>query len=212
MAEEKLDTQIRREQIAEAALGLVASQGLRRLSVAAVARRVGLVPSGIYRHFKNKDEILDAVLDRVEQRLLANVKASRDEHADPVDCLKDVLMRHIRFLREGKVISVPRMIFSDDAHGDNPQRKRRVLHVFEQYTGQIADIVRLGQSQGRIRPELDVQTVAMMLFGIIVPAGILWHLTEGGFDVTRHAQRAWKLFSAAITQPTEHPDSHRRES
>ena len=99
MAEEKLDTQIRREQIAEAALSLVASQGLRRLSVAAVARRVGLVPSGIYRHFKNKDEILDAVLDRVEQRLLANVKASRDEHADALECLKDVLMRHIRFLR-----------------------------------------------------------------------------------------------------------------
>lgn len=30
MSEEKLDTQIRREQIAEAALQLVASQGLRR--------------------------------------------------------------------------------------------------------------------------------------------------------------------------------------
>ena len=212
MAEEKLDTQIRREQIAEAALALVASGGLRRLSVAAVARRVGLVPSGIYRHFKNKDEILDAVLDRVEQRLLANVKASRDEHADALECLKDVLMRHIRFLREGKVISVPRMIFSEDAHGDNPERKRRVLRVLSQYTGQVAEIVRLGQSQGSIRPELDVQTVAMMLFGIIVPAGILWHLTDGGFDVTRHAQRAWKLFSAAVTQPTEHPGSQQRES
>ena len=74
MAEEKLDTQIRREQIAEAALSLVADQGLRRLSVAAVARRVGLVPSGIYRHFKSKDEILAAVLDRIEARLLANVQ------------------------------------------------------------------------------------------------------------------------------------------
>ena len=55
VAEAKLDTQIRREQIAEAAMSLVASQGLRRLSVAAVARRVGIVPSGIYRHFKSKE-------------------------------------------------------------------------------------------------------------------------------------------------------------
>ena len=37
MAEEKLDTQVRREQIAEAALSLVADQGLRRLSVKASA-------------------------------------------------------------------------------------------------------------------------------------------------------------------------------
>ncbi len=207
MAEEKLDTLVRREQIAEAAMSLVATQGLRRLSVAAVARRVGLVPSGIYRHFKNKDEILDAVLDRVEERLLANVAASRAENADALKCLKDVLMRHIRLLREGKAISIPRMIFSEDAHGDNPSRKRRVLRLFNNYIGQLSEIMRLGQSQGVIRPELDAQTVALMFLGIIVPAGIVWHLSDGGFDVTRHAQRAWKLFCSAVIKPVESPAS-----
>jgi len=199
MAEAKLDTQIRREQIAEAALSLVADQGLRRLSIAAVARRVGLVPSGIYRHFKSKDEVLSAVLELIERRLLANVQAARDENADPLECLKGVLVRHIRFIREGRAI--PRMIFSDDVHAGNPQRRQRVLQIFTRYTGEIVQIVRLGQSQGRIRPDLDPQTITMMLFGIIVPAGILWHLTEGGFDVTRHAQRAWQLLSSAITIP-----------
>ena len=197
MAEEKLDTQTRREQIAEAALSLVADQGLRRLSVAAVARRVGLVPSGIYRHFKSKDEIVAAVLDRLEQRLLANVQAARQENADPLDCLKDVLARHIRFIREGRAI--PRIIFSDDVHAGNPARRQRVLQIFTRYTGEVGQIVRLGQSQGCIRPDLDPQTVTMMIFGIIVPAGILWHLTDGGFDVTRHSQRAWQLLSSAIT-------------
>jgi hypothetical protein len=68
----------------------------------------------------------------------------------------------------------------------------------------VSEIVRLGQSRGLIRPELDVQTITMMLFGIIVPAGILWHLTDGGFDVTRHAQRAWQLFTSAVV--TNHAD------
>jgi AcrR family transcriptional regulator len=198
MAEEKLDTQIRREQIAEAAMSIVAEQGLRRLSVAAVARRVGLVPSGIYRHFKSKDEILAAVLDRVEQRLLANVQAAREQNADAVDCLHDVLMRHIRFIREGKVFSIPRMVFSEDVHVGNPDRRQRVYQILNRYMGLICEIVQLGQSQGRIRPELEPRTVAMMLFGIIVPAGILWHISEGGFNVTQHAQKAWQLFQTAI--------------
>lgn len=203
MAEAKLDTQIRREQIAEAAMSLVANQGLRRLSVAAVARRVGIVPSGIYRHFKSKDEILDAVLDRIEERLLANVREAREENADPVECLKGVLMRHIRLIREGKIISIPRMIFSEDVYTGNPGRKQRVLQILRGYENEIGQIVRLGQSQGRIRPELDVEAVTMMLFGIIVPAGILWHLTEGGFDVTRHAQRAWKLFRLVVNDSVD---------
>jgi AcrR family transcriptional regulator len=196
MSEQKLDTLIRREQIAEAALQLVASQGLRKLSVAAVARRVGIVPSGIYRHFHSKAEIIHAVLDRIEQRLLANIRAACDEHSDPLECLRDVLMRHVRFIREGRAI--PRIIFSDDLHGEHPELKEKVLSIFGQYSGQLADIVRRGQEQGLIRGELDPTTVAMMVFGIVIPAGILWHLTEGGFDVTRHATRAWEMVRSAI--------------
>jgi AcrR family transcriptional regulator len=199
MSEEKLDTQIRREQIAEAALQLVASQGLRRLSVAAVARRVGLVPSGIYRHFHSKEEILHAVLDRIRERLLENVRAACREHADPLECLRDVLMRHIRFIREGRAI--PRIIFSDDIHTGRPELKEKVLGIFNQYSGQVADIVRRGQEQGLIRGELDPATVARMIFGIVIPAGILWHLTEGGFDVTRHATQAWEIICRAIIVP-----------
>jgi AcrR family transcriptional regulator len=146
MAEAKLDTEVRREQIAEAALALVADHGLRALSMAALARRVGLVPSGIYRHFKNKDEIIASVFDRVEQRLLANVEAARQEHADALDCLKSVLMRHIRFIREGRAI--PRIIFSDDVHAGNPKHRERIVQVLGRYLHTVGEIVRLGQSQG----------------------------------------------------------------
>ncbi len=93
------------------------------------------------------------------------------------------------------------MIFSDDVHAGNPKRRQRVFQVFQRYIGAVGEIVAAGQSQGRIRKDVEVQTVTMMLFGIIVPAGILWHLTDGGFDVTHHAQRAWKLFSSAIAEP-----------
>lgn len=196
MSEEKLDTEIRREQIAEAAMSLVADRGLSRLSIAAVARRVGLVPSGIYRHFKNKDEMLLAILDRVEERLLENVCVAEEETPDALQRLRNLLMRHIRFIREGRAL--PRIIFSDDFHRGHPERKARVQRVFSAYMGRIAQFVRQGQEEGTIRPELDPATAAMMFLGMIVPAAIVWHVTEGGFDVTRHAERAWQMFHSAI--------------
>ncbi len=202
MAEEKLDTLVRRWQIAEAAMSLVAERGLRSLSIAAVARRVGLVPSGIYRHFKSKDEILNAVLDRVEERMLANVTEAMQESDEPLPRLKGILMRHIRFIREGRAI--PRIIFSDDLHGGRPKLRARILQIVSRYTGQIGEIVQQGQSQGAIRTDIDPQTVTMTLLGIVVPAAILWHLTEGGFDVTRHAQRAWQLFQCSVAKPADY--------
>ena len=209
MAEAKLETEIRREQIAEAAMNLIAAQGLRRMSIAAVARRVGIVPSGIYRHFKNKDEIIHAVLDRVGCRLTENVETARRESDDPLDQLKGVLMRHIRFIREGR--AVPRMIFADDAQTDSARLKQHVIKVFSGYIGQIAEIVGQGQSQGCIRPDAEPRTVAMMLMGIVVPAGIFWHMTDGGFDVTRHAQQSWRLFASAVANNADIPNKQHCE-
>lgn len=197
MADEKLDTEIRREQIAEAALAVVAGQGVRRLSMAAVARRVGLVPSGIYRHFTGKAAMLDAVLDLLEKRISDNVDAACGETDDPLLQLRGVLMRHVRFIREGRAI--PRIIFSDDVHSGDPQRKQRIGAIIMGYVERLAEIVRRGQTQGAIRPEVDPPTAAMMFFGLIAPAGMLWQLTEGGFDVTKLAERSWTMFRRMLT-------------
>jgi AcrR family transcriptional regulator len=203
MSDEKLDTEIRREQIAEAVLSFVAEHGVNRLSMAQVARRVGLVPSGIYRHFKSKDEMILAALDRIEARLQANIRAAAEEDSDPLEQLRGLLVRHVRFIREGR--AVPRIIFSDDAHSGHPVRKQRVQQILGAYLGRIAELVRQGQQEGKVRPELDPATAALMLIGIVVPAGILWHVTDGGFDVTKHAERAWQIYRRAITTEEHWP-------
>jgi AcrR family transcriptional regulator len=205
MSLEKLETGVRREQIAEAALALIAAKGLGKLSLASVARRVGLVPSGIYRHFRNKDEIILAVIDRMAARMMRNVEAACEETADPVLRLKSLLLHHIRVIREGRAI--PRIIFSDDFHSGHPERKLRVQRLMADYLGRIADLVRQGQQRGTIRPELEPPTVALMFLGMVVPPGILWHVSEGAFDVSRHAERAWQFFQRALVPDDGTPAS-----
>jgi TetR/AcrR family transcriptional regulator, fatty acid metabolism regulator protein len=201
MADARLHTHIRREQIAEAALKLVADEGVKRLSIAAVARRVGLVPSGIYRHFKSKDAMLEAVLDLLQSRLQANVAAAREESEDAVKRLHSLFVRHIRIIREGGQ-AFPRIVFSDEAGADDPQRKARVRQIVSGYLGEIERMVREGQQQRRIDRKLVPRTAAMLFMGMIVPAGILWHLTDGGFNLTQHAGRVWKMFEQALKGTT----------
>jgi hypothetical protein len=51
MAKKRFGSDIRREQIAEAALDIVRSQGIKALNIAAVAEKMDMVPSALYRHF-----------------------------------------------------------------------------------------------------------------------------------------------------------------
>ena len=50
MRASKTKTEIRQDQIATAALELMAQHGPKSLNLAALARKVGVVPSAIYRH------------------------------------------------------------------------------------------------------------------------------------------------------------------
>lgn len=50
-----METELRREQIGQAAMDIVAIHGVRGLTNKRVAKVVGIVPSALYKHFKSKD-------------------------------------------------------------------------------------------------------------------------------------------------------------
>ena len=199
MSREKLHTEIRRDQLAEATLAVVADHGLRGLSMAAVARRVGLTPSAIYRHFRSKDAMLDAVLVRMRERLHGAVAASRAETPDPVEALRRLLVRHTQLIRQNRAL--PRIVLSDDYHIGHPERRQRLLGVFSGYLDGVADIIRQGQRLGRIRSDVNARSLAILFLGLIQPAGVLWTLSDGRFDVTGQARAAWPVFEQAIRAP-----------
>ncbi len=196
MALEKLDTEIRREQIVEAALSLIAAHGVRRLSMTELARRVGLVPSALYRHFASKQEILDAAMQLVQRRGLENLKDICASTPNALSRLKLLLMRVIKMVRE--LQAMPRIVFSDAMSADHPERKRQAYQILQGFFVAIERIIRDGQERGEIRSDLDAKSLAVMFWGMLPPAVILWHVSEGRFDVTRHAERSWEMFSAAI--------------
>ncbi len=193
---EKLDTEIRKEQLAQAALNLIAEQGLKALSVARVARRVGLVPSAIYRHFACKDALMDAVIALIRERLHRNIAAVTEQTPDGLDRLQLLLLAHVRVIRENR--GILRFVFSDELHRGRPERKALVYEMVDSYLQRVAALVTQGQRDGSIRKDLNPETVAVMFLGLIQPAAILWHLSDGRFDVTKQAQRAWPVFRSAV--------------
>ena len=196
MALEKLDTEIRQEQIVEAALSLIAAHGVRRLSMAALARRVGLVPSALYRHFRTKQEILNAAMQLVQHRGLENLREVCASTPRALDRLKLLLMRIIRMIRE--LQAMPRIVFSEGMSADHPERKHQAYEVIKGFLAAIEAIMREGQERGELRTDIDAKSLAVMFWGMLPAAVILWHLSDGEFDVTRHVERSWELFSEGI--------------
>ncbi len=200
MRAEKQTTEIRQDEIARAALELVGTRGMKGLSMASIARKVGIVPSGIYRHFRSKDDVVDAILDYLQRELGGNVRAIAYLEGTALERLHFLLMKHIDLIRQNK--SIPVVVFSTEVYNGSPRRRVRLLGIIRSYLSAIAALIAQGQREGTICEELDPKAVSIMFMGLVQPSTILWHLSAGEYDAVKQAEAAWPIFRSAIARET----------
>ena len=198
MAVEKLRKAVRREQIAEAALAVISRHGAGGLNVGTVARRIGIVPSAVYRHFRGKEEILSAAIARMGEHLLKNVDRAEREDGSRAR-LRRLLRLHVATIRDG--YAGPRIIFAEGIDGGSVSHRMEIYHIIRRYLDRVAGIVLEGQRLGDLRGDIDPGSTAVHFLGLIQPAATLWYLSAGKFDVTRASERSFAQFIEAIAAP-----------
>jgi AcrR family transcriptional regulator len=196
MRARKIGTELRQEQIIETALELIGTEGFSALSVARIAGRVGIAPSALYRHFKSKDNVLDAVLELIKRQLLVTVAQVSKETPEALQRLKSLLMRQARMLNENRAI--PYVVFSDGVYTGHPERKAKVAEIITSYLGGIQNIIEEGMQNGAIREDVLPTTASIMFLGMILPAAVLSNVSQGRFDMITHAKNVWPAFAKCI--------------
>lgn len=89
----------------EAALDLIAEQGVAALAVEPLARRLGVTKGSFYWHFASRDALLEAALKRWETRDQEGLIREADRIADPRERLVDLFRRTSREMRTHVIYS-----------------------------------------------------------------------------------------------------------
>lgn len=93
----------RREQLLDATLRLLDSEGFASLSIEGIAREAGLAKTVVYDSFGNRERLLTALLDREQQRALGVLAAAMPQPPlpeDPRRVLTESLTRLLEGVRE----------------------------------------------------------------------------------------------------------------
>ena len=85
-----LPADARRAVTVEAVIELAAEQNPNDITTAAIAQRMGLTQGALFRHFPNKDAILQAVMAWVAERLLLRVDEATRGAVSPVAALESI--------------------------------------------------------------------------------------------------------------------------
>lgn len=124
------------EQITEAAVAIVATAGLRGLSLRAVASSLGVTPMTIYRYFSDGAQLEAAVGAKVSATLHALLLDAAGEQP-PEAAIRAIATAYLRFARDHQLryeaLLVPRPESGDDAVAPK--------QLWDFFTGQVGRLV-----------------------------------------------------------------------
>jgi len=197
MAREKLSTEKRREQIAEAALEIAATEGVKEITVSNVAAKLGLAPSALYRHYKGKEQILEAVVELMGTRLAALLDESATEADTPLQTLEILLVKIIGLAH--RLPAIPMILFSEEIFQRPQEGNSKFAAILENYIKKLVQVMAEGQKAGLFTREIPPANLAIMFVGLYVPPMLLYYSSGKKFDLEGQVTSAWKLFRKVLS-------------
>lgn len=194
---ERRTADFRRREIADAALRVIAEQGLGRFTTLAIAREVGVSDAALFRHFDTKEEIVLAAIGRLEEILF--------EGFPPAG--RDALERLGNFFRQRVAViernpGVARLVASDVMAQAAPAagvarvaefRRRSVRFV----RSCLADAAR----KGLLAPGIEPAEAEVLVLGAILALTQSRELTAGSVRDGALAGRTWHALERLLRRP-----------
>jgi TetR/AcrR family transcriptional regulator, fatty acid metabolism regulator protein len=193
----KMRSDVRREQVVQAALRIVGKKGVGGLTTSAIARAVGVSEANLYRHFKNKEEILFETGKGIGAAIRKNLEVVLASPVRPVLKLKRAFLLHLEFIEKNE--GIPRLGFSEEMHINNKRLKKEFLKNLELYTSSLERLFGDGQRLGSIRRDVDRRALTAMLIGMVQVLVMRWSLSGFSFSLASEGAKLWKNYEKCIT-------------
>lgn len=187
-----------KEKILTKALELFSRKGYEGTNINELMGSVGLVKSAMYRHFNSKEEIWNALLDRLiayyEERFgsaenLPPVPESPEE-------LLAMTMRMVNFTVHDETIVMTRKLLTIEQYRDERARKLATKHFLTGLTEMFSHVFSGMMEKGLLRRE----NPELLAFSYTAPISALIHLCDREPDRTDDALDRIEAFARLFIQ------------
>lgn len=183
----------RRTQIADAALRIIAEEGLGRFTTLAIAREVGLTDGALFRHFPTKAAVVQAAIDRVGEFLFEGFPPS-----DPDPLTRLGLFFQARVAIVARHPGLGRVLFSEElARAGGTAGATRVLEYKRRSAGFIKDCLREAKERGQLAPAVAVREGGILVVGALMALLYSNELPDPE-RVPGEAERVWQTLERIL--------------
>lgn len=155
---------ITRERIIEAAFSVFNNVDFATATIRDIASASGISPASIYKHFKSKEDMLDAITVEKIRQMDAELRNHLVGIKGVINKLRKITWFYLNFYDHNKPIAWTLYITTSPTIWKKSRRAWETAVL----TGRLfTDIINEGQKSGEISRDLNIWVVEMMYFGAL---------------------------------------------
>jgi TetR/AcrR family transcriptional repressor of nem operon len=189
-----------RRRILEVAAEAFGDRGYAGTSLSDVLKASGVTKGGFYFHFPSKEALALATLRHKQEQWAGAVMASVLQHPRAIDQL-EAMVEALCDLHEQDRACRAISRLCTELGDDHPELRPQLGTQLTTWMDMVASIIRKGQDEGDIRPDVDPVTAAEVAVGSFIGLETVSQVLTGRADLRRRARDFRDLWFAAIRQP-----------
>lgn len=175
----------RRRQILDAAAACFARKGFRQTTMDEICRESDLSMGAVYRYFRSKEQIIEAMAEAARARRGELVVAMREATSmrEALEALAHTFFSVLEYDWEAWALEPE--LWAEALR--NPGVERMVTETMEGIREPLTELVREAQEQGEIDPELDADSAARVIVSFF-DGLVLQRALDPALDVWRYVE------------------------
>lgn len=191
-------TAIRRQQMVQAAVAVMAAKGWNETSIDEVTKAAGVSRGLVSYHFKDKADLLSAVLASCRAAFNEAVSAASGVTDDEPERLRLVVRAALHQIPENPVNYQVFLHFAANA-GTHPELGEQIRTLYSEYRAVITRGIAAGQQHGVYRADLDPVATAAQISGAIMGLALQWLTDPDGYPFETAAHQTEDMILAFVT-------------
>jgi AcrR family transcriptional regulator len=205
----RLPTHSRKQRIVETVLELVATHGTEAVSAQLVADAIGVTQPAVFRHFSTKEAMWLAVMDWLEERLVAIYSTANDEADEPgLSVLSRMFLGHVKLIADYPALA--KLVFADHLRLQYPSLQARFERIHNAYTARLSAVIERAKSDGTVYHSVASKDAATMFLSLLQGLGFQFSIARLPMKFLPEAERVFVIYLQGITAPADSRERARR--
>lgn len=183
----------RQKEIIDAALNLTADGGIQNLTIKNLADALGITEPAIYRHFKNKSEIVKAMIANFE--IISNSAISNPD-SDGLQGIEAFVKSRFTLVSGNPPLA--KVMFSEELFMDDEEFSSLMLGMMHRHKISLKKMFLDAQSAGAIRKDIEVDMLFRLVLGPVRLLIKQWGMSHHAFDLIEEGNKLWEALRKTL--------------